>query len=97
MAEVGVHGADDAGGCNLETGDNRRTRAELAARWMTRTRSSRVNLGNGAGAVRRIVVDDDELQFESVLGAGLEECPRQLRDPAALVVGRHYHCQIGRR
>ena len=74
MTEVGVHHADDVRGRDAETGDDGRAEPELAGAVNDlHPPRARELVGDRAGAVRRVVVDDHELELDAVLAAGVEE------------------------
>ena len=98
MAEVGVHDAHDVGRRDAEAGDDRRAQSELAGAMddVDPIRPGEL-VGDGAGAVGRIVVDDHQLEREAARRRGVEQGAREIRQPISFVVGRHDHGQVGPR
>ena len=98
MAEVGVHDADDVGAARRRTPTTAVPSPSLPARWMTCiAMRARQLVGDRAGAVRRVVVDDHELERRRRAGAhASNSAVDEFRQPIALVVGRHDHRQVGR-
>ena len=88
MTEIRVHHADDVARRGVEALDHRGPEPELAAAMNHRQRKSRRQLvGERAGTVRRVVVDDDELAVDAVLTPHAGGRFHQLPQPIALVVG----------
>jgi hypothetical protein len=95
MAEVRIHHADRVGQRRMEAGHHRGAETEFA-RPVYHLHASRLRelVGNLSGAIRRVVVHDDELEIEAGLGGGGEEGLGQLGQPVALVVGGHDHAEV---
>ncbi len=67
MAEIRVHHADDVRRRDAEAGHNRRAESQLARPVHdAHAMAPRQVVGHCAGAVRRVVVDDDEFEFDPV-------------------------------
>jgi hypothetical protein len=87
MAEIRVHDADDLRRGRSEARDDRRAEAQLP-----RTVNDayvvlpREIVSDRARAVRRVVIDNDELELKTMAGTGREQCACQLRDPVTLIV-----------
>ena len=89
MAEIGVDDPDDRRPRRLEPFDDRRPEPELAAAMNHLDPVPRRELvSQRPGAVRRIVVDDDELAVEASLRVRGKHGVDQVPEPIALVVGR---------
>ena len=87
MAQVRVDDADDRRSGRLESFDDRRPQSELAAA-MNHLNPVllREVVGNGAGAIRRVVIHDHQLAVEATLRVRLEHRPDQIPEAVALVV-----------
>ena len=95
MAEVRIHDANDLCRRRVKAFHNRCAQSQLARAVNDGDAVlARKFIGDCSGAIRRVVVDDDELELDSVLRARRKQRPRQLRDAIALVVGRHDHGQV---
>ena len=76
MAEVRVHDADDVRGRDAEARDDGGAEAELAGAVNDlHPPRPRQLVGDRAGAVRRVVVDDHELELDAVLAAARRRAP----------------------
>jgi hypothetical protein len=98
VAEVRVHHTDDAGRRHLKTSHDRGTQPQLPG---TMNDAHPMDPGKVVrdvpGAIRRVVVDDDELELDTVSRARGENFLHQFGEPVALVVGREDHGEVGRR
>ena len=90
MTQVGVDDSDNRRPRRLEPLDDRRPEAELAAPVDDLDAvTSRKIVGQCAGAVRRVVVDDDELAVDAPRAVRRKHGGNEIPEPIALVVGRN--------
>jgi hypothetical protein len=94
MAQIGVDHADDLRRRRGKTFDDGRTEPELAGAMYDGDREAeRQPVGDVAGAIRRVVVDDDELTVDAARGVGGEDRPHELWKPFAFVVSGDDECK----
>ncbi len=87
VAQVGVDDADDGGFRRLEALDDGGAEPELAAAVNhLHSMAPRQFIGERAGAVRRIVVDDDQLGVEAGAPVGVENRGDEIAEAIAFVV-----------
>ena len=88
MAEVGVDDSDDGRAGGFESGNDGRAEPELPGPMDDGDAIlSREVVRDPSGAVRRVVVDDDELAIDSPVRIASKDRVDQIRQPLALVVG----------
>ena len=98
MTQIRIDDADNRRGRGSKSFDDGRAQPELAATVQHRNAvPGREFVSNRTGAIRRVVVDDDELAVEPFSGIGGKDLPYEVRKPIAFVVRRDDDREGGRR
>src|SRR4051812_7422399 len=96
MTEIRVDDADDRCTCRGEAFDHRGTEPEFACTVQHFDPVSEGELvSQHAGAVRRVVVNDDDLPLDTGGPARRENCFNEILQAIAFVVGWHHDRQRG--